>query len=48
MRRWLNEVADWIDARIGFRESLLPILKHPIPRGAAGPMGWWYVFGMPQ
>ena len=25
--------------------TLLPMLKHPIPRGAAGPMGWWYVFG---
>ena len=21
------------------------MLMHPIPRGAAGPMGWWYVFG---
>ena len=21
------------------------MLKHPIPKGAAGPMGWWYVFG---
>ena len=21
------------------------MLRHPIPRGAAGPMGWWYVFG---
>ena len=21
------------------------MLTHPIPRGAAGPMGWWYVFG---
>ena len=25
--------------------SILPMLTHPIPRGAAGPMGWWYVFG---
>jgi ubiquinol-cytochrome c reductase cytochrome b subunit len=23
----------------------MPILRHPIPKGAAGPMGWWYVFG---
>jgi len=21
------------------------MLTHPIPKGAAGPMGWWYVFG---
>jgi ubiquinol-cytochrome c reductase cytochrome b subunit len=45
MRRLLNLVGRWIDARVGFRSSLLPILKHPIPRGAAGPQGWWYVFG---
>src|SRR5579864_4261316 len=35
----------WFDARVRFRESLLPMLTHPIPKGAAGPMGWWYVFG---
>jgi ubiquinol-cytochrome c reductase cytochrome b subunit len=45
MGRWLKGVADWLDARLGFREFALPILKHPIPKGAAGPMGWWYVFG---
>jgi len=45
MGRWLGAIGRWIDARVGFRESLLPILVHPIPRGAAGPKGWWYVFG---
>lgn len=45
MRRLLNSVGRWLDARLRFRESLLPVLTHPIPRGAAGPMGWWYVFG---
>ena len=30
----------WASAR-----ASLPMLTHPIPRGAAGPMGWWYVFG---
>lgn len=45
MRRWLNAVGEWVDARVGFRASFLPMLTHPIPRGAAGPMGWWYVFG---
>ncbi len=45
MGRWLKSVAEWLDARLSLREELLPILKHPIPRGAAGPMGWWYVFG---
>jgi ubiquinol-cytochrome c reductase cytochrome b subunit len=27
------------------RSTLLPIMRHPIPREVAGPMGWWYVFG---
>lgn len=45
MRRWARIMADWIDARLGVRASLRPVLTHPIPKGAAGPMGWWYVFG---
>jgi ubiquinol-cytochrome c reductase cytochrome b subunit len=35
----------WFDARLRVRETLLPMLRHPIPKGAAGPIGWWYVFG---
>ena len=45
MGRWLTGVTDWLDTRLSFRAYVLPMLKHPIPRGAAGPMGWWYVFG---
>jgi ubiquinol-cytochrome c reductase cytochrome b subunit len=45
MMRWLRAVGHWFDARLRLRESLLPMLRHPIPREAAGPMGWWYVFG---
>jgi ubiquinol-cytochrome c reductase cytochrome b subunit len=45
MKRRLHAIGNWFDARLRFRESLLPPLTHPIPRGAAGPMGWWYVFG---
>ncbi|HQR05559.1 MAG TPA: cytochrome b N-terminal domain-containing protein [Gemmatales bacterium] len=40
-----RSVGKWFDARLGLREAVMPVLKHPIPRGAAGPMGWWYVFG---
>ena len=35
----------WLEARLNLRDTLGPMLMHPIPRGAAGPMGWWYVFG---
>lgn len=41
----MRKLLAWFEARVGFQESILPMLLHPIPRGAAGPMGWWYVFG---
>jgi ubiquinol-cytochrome c reductase cytochrome b subunit len=45
MRRWLYAAGNWCDARLGVRATLLPMMRHPIPRESAGPMGWWYVFG---
>jgi ubiquinol-cytochrome c reductase cytochrome b subunit len=42
---WLRNIGRWFDARLKVSESILPMLTHPIPRKAAGPMGWWYVFG---
>src|SRR5580704_16934121 len=45
MKRWLRTVGHWFDARLNLRATLLPMMQHPIPRGAAGPMGWWYIFG---
>jgi ubiquinol-cytochrome c reductase cytochrome b subunit len=45
MMRWLRAVGNWFDARLSLRETLLPMMRHPIPREAAGRMGWWYVFG---
>src|SRR5271165_3385382 len=45
MIRWLRALVDWCDARLSLRAVLLPMLRHPIPREVAGPMGWWYVFG---
>ncbi len=41
----MKKLLAWLEHRVGFRDSILPMLMHPIPRGAAGPMGWWYVFG---
>jgi ubiquinol-cytochrome c reductase cytochrome b subunit len=45
MKRWLRAVGNWFDARLRLRSTLLPMMRHPIPREVAGPMGWWYVFG---
>ena len=41
----LRSLGAWFDARLKVRETLLPMLRHPIPKGAAGRIGWWYVFG---
>jgi ubiquinol-cytochrome c reductase cytochrome b subunit len=45
MTRRLQAMANWFDARLRVRAILMPMLRHPIPREAAGPLGWWYVFG---
>jgi ubiquinol-cytochrome c reductase cytochrome b subunit len=45
MTRGLRAAASWFDARLRVSESLLPMMKHPIPCEVAGPMGWWYVLG---
>src|SRR5262245_44006208 len=45
MNHWLRTIGAWFEARLCLRESLWPMLTHPIPKTSAGPMGWWYVFG---
>src|SRR5258707_3049865 len=45
MFSWLKTIGNWCDARLGFSETLLPMMRHPVPRAIEGPMGWWYVFG---
>src|SRR5262245_32036579 len=45
MKRLLQSLGAWFESRAGLREAIMPSLTHPIPKGAAGPMGWWYVFG---
>src|SRR5271167_1522380 len=42
---WWRVLGRWFDARLKVSESIWPMAVHPIPRGAAGPMGWWYIFG---
>ena len=31
-----KSVGNWLDVRLGFRESMLPMLTHPIPGGRPG------------
>src|SRR5947199_4424520 len=41
----MRRILVWCEARLSLRDTVRPMMMHPIPRGAAGPMGWWYVFG---
>ncbi len=41
----MKRVFQWFDMRLGISDTLLPMLRHPVPRELAGPLGWWYVFG---
>jgi ubiquinol-cytochrome c reductase cytochrome b subunit len=45
MTGWLKALGRWIDVRVGFSDTLLPMMRHPIPKAVDGPMGWWYIFG---
>lgn len=45
MNVWIRKIVDWFDSRLKLTSTVGPMLTHPIPRGAAGPMGWFYVFG---
>jgi ubiquinol-cytochrome c reductase cytochrome b subunit len=45
MKRWLQNIGDWFDARLGISAVFMPMLRHPVPRQLEGAEGWWYVFG---
>lgn len=45
MKRTIAAIANWFEARLKLKASVMPMLEHPIPKAAAGPKGWWYVFG---
>ncbi|CAN5118363.1 hypothetical protein BH11PLA2_BH11PLA2_16660 [soil metagenome] len=45
MRRRFLGLLNWFDARLKVKDTVMPMLEHPIPKAAAGPKGWWYVFG---
>src|SRR5438876_3266878 len=36
----LRAVLRWLDDRIGFSDTWLPIIEHPVPK-----TNWWYVLG---
>ena len=36
MKRWLCAVGHWFDARLKLRDTLVPMMRHPVPREIAG------------
>src|SRR5947208_3336280 len=50
--RWLRAigqlprgVASWLGERFEFEDSVMAVLRHPVPRELERPVGWWYVLG---
>lgn len=41
----MGKIYKWFDSRLGISDTWMPMLRHPVPRELAGPLGWWYVFG---
>jgi ubiquinol-cytochrome c reductase cytochrome b subunit len=39
--RWLRATGAWLEERLGLKDSIWPLMSHPVPSGAR----WWYVFG---
>jgi ubiquinol-cytochrome c reductase cytochrome b subunit len=39
-RQWKRLLA-WFEFRLGLRENVVPLMRHPVPSG----LGWWYIFG---
>ncbi len=35
----------WLESRLQLRQSIWPVMRHPIPAEVAHKKGWWYVFG---
>jgi ubiquinol-cytochrome c reductase cytochrome b subunit len=44
-RRWLSLVAAWLGDRFELEDSVVAVLRHPVPRELERPVGWFYVFG---
>jgi ubiquinol-cytochrome c reductase cytochrome b subunit len=45
MKRWLLQLGNWFDARLGVSDVFMPMMRHPVPRQLEGAEGWFYVFG---
>lgn len=44
MKFW-KRIIGWLEHRLELRDSLGPLLQHPVPAAISQRVGWWYVFG---
>lgn len=35
----------WLEHRLELRDSIWPVMRHPVPAAVTQRKGWWYVFG---
>jgi ubiquinol-cytochrome c reductase cytochrome b subunit len=41
----MRAVLRWLDERLELADSVLAVLRHPVPRALEGRIGWMYIFG---
>jgi ubiquinol-cytochrome c reductase cytochrome b subunit len=41
MKTTRTALLNWFESRLKLRETVLPLMNHPVPKG----VNWWYVFG---
>ena len=40
-----GQIASWLGERFELDDSVMAVLRHPVPRELERPVGWWYVLG---
>ncbi|HEU5287178.1 MAG TPA: cytochrome b N-terminal domain-containing protein, partial [Candidatus Limnocylindria bacterium] len=41
----MRRILRWFGERLELEDSVLAVLRHPVPASLERPVGWWYVFG---
>ncbi len=41
----MRRILRWLDERLELEDSVLAVLRHPVPAALERRVGWWYVFG---
>jgi ubiquinol-cytochrome c reductase cytochrome b subunit len=41
----MRRIGRWLDERLELGDSVMAVLRHPVPAALEGRIGWWYIFG---